>query len=92
MKQHTKILEFKVTIDQDDDGWFIAHAPQLPGAHTQGKTLDQTIKNIKEVIELCLEEAKENPSYMKKIRVLKPKKEKTGFTAVTTLPITYNFS
>jgi predicted RNase H-like HicB family nuclease len=30
--------------------------PGIPGAHTQAKTLDELQKNLKEVVELCLEE------------------------------------
>ena len=30
--------------------------PNLPGAHTQAATLDELRSNLKEVIELCLEE------------------------------------
>ena len=33
--------------------------PGIPGAHTQGVTLDELQKNLKEVLELCLEEYKE---------------------------------
>ncbi len=35
---------------------YVAVVPQLPGAHTQAETLDELQKNLKEVIELCLEE------------------------------------
>ena len=35
---------------------YVAIVPGIPGAHTQGKTLDELQKNLKEVIELCLEE------------------------------------
>lgn len=29
--------------------------PGMPGAHTQGATLDELQKNLKEVLELCIE-------------------------------------
>ena len=35
--------------------------PSLRGCHTQGKTLDELLKNVKEAIELCLEVEKEVP-------------------------------
>lgn len=35
---------------------YVAIVPGIPGAHTQAKTLDELQKNLKEVIELCLEE------------------------------------
>ena len=48
--------EFYVVIEKDEDGFFVGEVPQLRGCYTQGKTLDELMTNIKEVIELCLEE------------------------------------
>ena len=39
---------------------YVGIVPGIPGAHTQGKTLDELQKNLKEVLELCLEELKES--------------------------------
>jgi len=47
--------EFYVTIEEGEDGYYIADVPELPGCHTQGKTLDELMENIKEAIELYLE-------------------------------------
>ncbi len=38
---------------------YVGIVPGVPGAHTQGASLDELHKNLKEVLELCLEEAKE---------------------------------
>lgn len=46
---------FNVIIEQDEDGWYVGTVPELSGCHTQGRTLDELMKNIKEAIELCLE-------------------------------------
>ncbi len=35
---------------------YVGLVPGIPGAHTQGKSLDELNKNLKEVLELCLEE------------------------------------
>ena len=44
-------------IERDPEtGLYIGSVPQIPGAHTQAETLDDLQKNLKEVIELCLEE------------------------------------
>jgi len=44
-------------IERDPEtGLYVAMVPQIPGAHTQGETLDELQKNLKEVIEICLEE------------------------------------
>ena len=48
--------EFYVVIEKDEDGFFVGEVPQLRGCYTQSKTLDELMTNIKEVIELCLEE------------------------------------
>ncbi len=39
-----------------EDGFYVVQCPALPGCFTQGKTLDEALKNIREAISLCLEE------------------------------------
>jgi predicted RNase H-like HicB family nuclease len=48
--------DFYVVIEQDEDGIFIGEVPQLKGCYSQGSSLDELMINIKEVIELCLED------------------------------------
>ena len=44
-------------IERDPEtGLYIGTVPEIVGAHTQAETLDELQKNLKEVIELCLEE------------------------------------
>ena len=38
---------------------YVGTVPCVPGAHTQGASLDELHNNLKEVLELCLEEVKE---------------------------------
>ncbi len=46
-------------IEQDPEtGLYIGIVPGIAGAHTQGATLDELSQNLKEVVELCLEERK----------------------------------
>jgi predicted RNase H-like HicB family nuclease len=47
-------MDFKVLIEMDEDGWFVATVPSLPGCISQGKTEKEAIENIKEAIELHL--------------------------------------
>jgi len=47
--------EFNVIIEKDEEGFYIGSVPELPGCHTQAKTLDQLQDRIKEAIELYLE-------------------------------------
>jgi len=46
---------FHVIIERDQDGGFIGKVPELQGCLSQGDTLDELMKNIKEAIELCIE-------------------------------------
>ena len=48
--------EFYVVIEKDEDGFFVGEVPQLRGCYSQGRSLDELMDNIKEVIKLCLEE------------------------------------
>ncbi|MGH8103730.1 MAG: type II toxin-antitoxin system HicB family antitoxin [bacterium] len=53
--------EFLVVIERGEDGYFIGSVPEIHGCHTQGRTLDELMKNIREVILLCLEATGDNP-------------------------------
>lgn len=48
-------MKYRVTIEQDEDGVFVAEVPSLPGCITQGATRLDAIENAKEAIELYLE-------------------------------------
>lgn len=55
MAKRISELQFRVLIEQDEDGYFVASVPELPGCHTQGKTLEEARKRIKEATELYLD-------------------------------------
>lgn len=48
-------MKFRITIEQDEDGKFVASCPSLPGCHSQGDTQQEAKKNIAEAIEGYLE-------------------------------------
>ena len=48
-------MKFRVLIEQDEDGIFVAEVPTLPGCVSQGTTRAEAIANIKEAISLYLE-------------------------------------
>ena len=54
-----KKVRLPVLVEKDEDGFFVVECPLLQGCYTQGKTLDEALKNIHEVIEMCVEEQKE---------------------------------
>ena len=45
-------MEFNIVIEQDEDGYYIGSVPELPGCHTQVKSLDGLNERIIEAIEL----------------------------------------
>ena len=51
----TKVNNYTVIIEQDEDGMYIAKVPDIQGCYTQGKTVEQVLERIKEAIEVCLE-------------------------------------
>jgi len=59
MAKTVKELQFKVLIEQDENGIYVASVPELPGCYTQGKTLEEVRVRIKEAIELVLESDKD---------------------------------
>lgn len=52
----SKQQEFYVVIERDEDGIYIGEVPQLRACYSQGETIDELMTNIKEAIELCLED------------------------------------
>ena len=44
-------LRFRIVIEQDEDGVFVAECPNLPGCLSQGKTRDEAPANIRDAIE-----------------------------------------
>ncbi len=52
-------MKFIVTIEDGEDGFIVVSCPALPGCHSQGKTRNEAIANIKEAIEAFVESMKE---------------------------------
>ncbi len=46
---------FDVVVERDEEGFYVASVPALPGCHTQAKSLDELDRRVREAIELCLE-------------------------------------
>ncbi|MCL2173374.1 MAG: type II toxin-antitoxin system HicB family antitoxin [Candidatus Bathyarchaeota archaeon] len=48
-------MKFSVVVEKDEDKYYVASVPELPGCHTQAKTLDAVMERIKEAIQAYLE-------------------------------------
>jgi len=57
---NTKRLDTQVPvfIEKDEDGFYVVECPLFEGCYSQGKTVDEALRNIREVIDLVLEERK----------------------------------
>ena len=56
MKRMVKMYEFPVVVERDEQGYFFAYVPSLQGCYTQGRSLEETLRNAREVIELHIED------------------------------------
>ncbi len=51
-----KSFHFPIIIEMDEDGYYIVGCPLFKGCHSYGVTIEEALNNIREVIELCIEE------------------------------------
>lgn len=58
---------FKIILEQDEDGVFVASVPAVPGCFAEGKKYEEVMVNIEEALNLCLEVASFDKSYREKI-------------------------
>ena len=56
----TKKINLPIFVEKDEDGFYVVECPLLKGCYTQGSSLDEALKNIREVIKMCLEEENED--------------------------------
>ena len=48
-------MNFKVVLQEAEEGGYIVSCPALPGCHSQGDSTEEALKNIKEAIVGCLD-------------------------------------
>ena len=68
---------FMAYIEQDEDGMFIGTIPTIPSCHAEGRTQKEMLKNLQEVLKLCLRNVN-----VKEV-------EKTKFVGIQNLEIKY---
>jgi len=54
--KHMETIHLPLMIETDEDGIFIVSCPAFKGCHSYGKTVDEAIANVREVIAMCMEE------------------------------------
>lgn len=55
-KQVKKRKQIPLYVEKDEDNIYVVECPLFDGCYAQGKTLDEALKNIRQVIDLVLEE------------------------------------
>ncbi len=55
-RNEDEIIHLPILIEQDEDNVFIVSCPVFKGCHSYGNTIEKALENIREVIEMCLEE------------------------------------
>ncbi|MCL7395775.1 MAG: type II toxin-antitoxin system HicB family antitoxin [Thaumarchaeota archaeon] len=53
-------MKFRVLLERDEDGFYVAQVPELPGCISQGKTREEAIENIKDAVRGYLENLKKH--------------------------------
>ena len=56
---HMPVLDFKVFLEPDETGGYVVSCPSLQGCYSQGETIEEALANIREAIQLCLDELRE---------------------------------
>lgn len=54
-----KVLNYRVIVEQDEDGVYVAFVPSLQGCYTEGNTFEEVLENIEDVIKLHIRARKE---------------------------------
>jgi predicted RNase H-like HicB family nuclease len=76
-RKNIRAFSYSVFYEQAAEGGFVAFVPTLPGCHTQGETLEEAERNVKEAIALYLESLlahgepipEEGPSFQGRVSV-----------------------
>ena len=56
VKTKHRDMQLPVFIEKDEDGLYVAECPLFEGCYSQAKTVDEALRNIREVIQMIAEE------------------------------------
>jgi len=67
-------MKYHVVLEKQEGGGYTAYIPELPGCISEGETEEEALKNIKEAMELYLEELKSSnlETSLTRIKVIEP--------------------
>lgn len=65
MKLNCNNQTFPVILQEDETGGYVVTNPAIEGCYSQGETIEEALKNIKEATELCVEETAERHEKIK---------------------------
>ena len=51
------VATYRIELERDRTGWWLASVPQVPGAHTQGRSIEQATHRIREALGLWVDDA-----------------------------------
>lgn len=60
INQESTMVQRRVLMYKDEDGWWVVSCPSLPGCISQGETREEALANIREAIDLYIEVLKED--------------------------------
>ena len=52
-------MELNIVIEKGEDGYLVSEVLEIPGCHTQAKSMDELLRRTKEAIEVCLKSERE---------------------------------
>jgi predicted RNase H-like HicB family nuclease len=52
------VKRYHVAYERDESGWWVASVRGVPGCHTQGRTVDEARRRIREALELFVDDAR----------------------------------
>ena len=58
-QRRRSLMKFRIIVEPDEDGVFVATVPSLPGCVSQGTTRDEALRNVREAIEGYVESLRE---------------------------------
>jgi len=55
------VKSYRVAYERDESGWWVATVRGVRGCHTQGRTVDEARRRIREALELFVDDARKAP-------------------------------